>query len=247
MKTVIAMVTIGPDSWTRKYSVARAKAYAARHGYEFAQITKSSQPGSGRTPHWEKVLVPRTLPGYDRYLIIDDDVLLNTRIAPALPAVPAGALGIVREPVPTVYPLPMRWMGNSGVLLFDRSCAGLMQDAYELGEVTDIEPGYGDQPALNRVAWAQGRVKRLPWRWNFIFMADWLHTVHRQHHPWTQNRQLAQFAKLTMFSALTFAMLRRALGGNPRGSGTLRRMRESYALHLISFRMGAWLVDRYLG
>ncbi len=241
------MVTIGPDSWTRKYSVARARTYAARHGYEFAQITQSSQPGSGRTPHWEKVLVPRTLPDYDRYLIIDDDIFLNTRIAPPLPAIPAGTLGMVREPVPTVYPPPMRWMGNSGVLLFDRAGVDLMEEAYAVGELKDIEPGFGDQPAVNRVAWAQGRVKRLPWRWNFIFMADWLHTVHCQHHPWTQNRRLAQFAKLTIFCALVGALLRRAVGAPESRRGTLRRMRASYALHLISFRMGAGLVNRYLG
>ena len=248
MKTAVVMVTIGPESQTRPYSIARAKTYAARHGYEFVQITEPTLPGSGRTPHWEKVLVPRALPGYDRYFVIDDDVLINTRTAPALPDLPPRTLGIVREPVPTRYAPPIRWLGNSGVLLFERSAADLMDAAYALGELTEIEPGYGDQPAVNQAAWTQGRVTRLGWRWNFLAMAHWLRTAHGQRHPWTKNLRLGQLAKLTFFACLGWASVRRRFGASGGGEcRTLRRLRDCYTVHLTWFRMGAGLVDQYLG
>ena len=241
VKTVVAMVTIGPDSWTRKYSVARARAYAERHGYAFAQITEPIQPGSGRTPHWEKLLVPRALPDYDRWLVIDDDVLVNSRIAPALPEISPGRLGMVREPVPTQYEPPMEWLGNSGVLLFDRATLDLVEGAYEMGEYKEIVPGFGDQPAVNVVAWRARRVERMEWKWNYMLMADWLITVHRQVYPWTPSFFLARWAKVTLFSSLLQANIR------PPSTGPMARLRECYFVHLIWFRMAVGLVDRYLG
>ena len=174
-------------------------------------------------------------------------MLINTRLAPALPEIPARHLGIVREPVPTHYEPPIRWLGNSGVLLFDRAAADLMDAAYALGELPGIEPGYGDQPAVNQAAWTQGRVTRLGWRWNFLAMADWLRTAHGQHHPWTKNLRLGQLAKLTLFACLIWSSLRRRLGGRGHERGTLRRLRDCYTVHLTWFRMGAGLVDQYLG
>lgn len=235
------MVTIGPDSYTRRYSVRRAKAYAARHGYDFVQVSEPSQPESGRTPHWEKLLVPKAHPDYDRWLIIDDDVLINTRVAPALPELAPGRLGMVKEPVPTKFAPPMEWLGNSGVLLFDRAALNLIDGAYEMGEYKEIVPGFGDQPAVNFVAWRAGQVERLEWKWNYMVMADWLTSRHRQIYPWTNNIFLARWAKVTFYTSL-----RRALH-HPPAEGPLARLRQSHFVHLIWFRMAAGLVDRYLG
>ena len=251
-KTAVAMVTLGPDSWTRRYSVARARAYAERHGYSFHQVTEPTPAGAGaaagRTPHWEKLLVPKTFPAYDRWLIIDDDVLVNTRTAPALPDLPPGTLGMVREPVPTRFEPPMDWLGNSGVLLLDRAAVDLLDAAYAVGEFKDIVPGFGDQPALNHVAWGQRRVSALDRRWNYILLADWLRTAHRQEYPWTNNVALARLARLTLFARLAAARLfqafRRPTTG---GHGVMARLRDSYFVHLIWFRMGAGWVHRYLG
>ena len=247
-RTAVAMVTIGPDSWTRRYSVTRARAYAERHGYAFHQVSEPAATAHGRTPHWEKLLVPERFPDYDRWLIVDDDVLINTRTAPALPDLPAGTLGMVREPVPTRFPAPMEWLGNSGVLLLDRAAVDLLDAAYTLGEFKDIVPGYGDQPALNHVAWQQRRVTGLDWRWNYILLADWMRTAHRQEYPWTQSVALARLARLTLFARLAAARLFRALrlpaGG---GDGSVARLRDCYFVHLIWFRMGAGWVHRYLG
>ena len=62
MKTVVVMVTIGPESQTRPYSIARAKAYAARHGYEFVQITEPILPGPTARPTGKKSSSPARCP-----------------------------------------------------------------------------------------------------------------------------------------------------------------------------------------
>ncbi len=234
------MVTIGPDPWTRQFSVARAENYAASHGYDFVQITEPILPGSGRTPHWEKILVPRALPDYDRWLVIDDDVLINTRVAPPLPALAPGCVGMVREPIPTRYQPPMEWLGNSGVILFDRSGLDLLQSAYDIGEYKEITPGFGDQPALNAAAWRAGRVERLDWKWNYMLMADWLLTTHHQVYPWTENYLLARWAKVTLWAGLVRAAAR------PSQTGPMARLRACYFVHLIWCRMAAGRIDRYL-
>lgn len=246
MKTAVAMVTIGPESPTRRYALARARAYAARHGYDFVTVNEPSAAAAGRTPHWEKVLIPRAFPDYDRWLVIDDDVLINTRLAPPLPELPAGALGMVREPVPTVFPPPMEWLGNSGVLLLDRAAVDLLDAAFEVGEYREIVPGFGDQPALNHVAWQQRRVAALDGRWNYILLADWLRTAHRQEYPWTKSVALARLARLTLFARLALARVLQALR-LPAGGGSVARLRDCYFVHLIWFRMGAGWVHRFLG
>lgn len=239
------MVTIGRGNWTRGYSVPRAKAYAARHGYDFIQVTEPSPENAARTPHWEKLLIPLQRPEYDRWLVLDDDVLVNTRSAPPLPEVPAACLGLVKEPVPTRFPEPMEWLGNTGVLVFDAAATDLLRKAYDLGEYKEIVPGYGDQPAVNRVAWQEGRVSRLDRRWNYMPMADWLLTAHGQDYPWTPKVTTARLARATLAWALTKARVRRALGG-PLPSGPLARLHESFCIHLIWFRFGTRWVSRFL-
>ena len=218
-RTLIAMVTIGPDNWTRRFSVARAEIYARKHGYEFARIDRASIPPGERTPHWEKTLVPRQLPGFDRYLIVDDDILINHRIAPPIPEIAPRKIGLVREPLPEGSGGPVPWVANSGMMLFARDSLDLMEAAYEMGEVSDIVPGFGEQPAVNHVAWRDQRVERLGKAWNYILMADWLRTVHRQDYPWTKNLALTRLAKLSLSFWLLFSFLfrrpwlpRRALG-----------------------------------
>jgi hypothetical protein len=245
MKTLIAMVTIGSDNWTRRSSVRRAKAYAEKHGYDFAQITEPSIPAGERTPHWEKTLVPRVFPDYERYLVIDDDILINHRIAPCLPEIPTDHIGLVREPLPTLGEGPIQWVGNTGVMIVLRDSRDLLEAAYLVGEVTDTVPGFGEQPAINRVAWAQRRVCRMEWKWNYILMADWLITAHGQSYPWTPNIVLGRLAKVTLALRLALEPLARIF--RIKETGAMLRLKEGYFVHLIWFRMGAELVDRYLG
>lgn len=248
MLTAVAMVTIGRDKWTRVISVARAKRYAAKHGYQFLQIKESSIPKGERTPHWEKLLIPQRYPDFDRYLVIDDDILINDRLAPALPDLPEGTLGIVKEPVPGPFQPPLDWLGNSGVLFIDRKGIDIFSEAYRVGELKDIVPGFGDQPAINRVAWEQRRVTELDWRWNYIAMADWLRYAHGQHYPWTNNLMLARLAKATLFLRLAWENVQQALGFDSKEPITnpVGRLQQSYFVHLIAFRMGASLVHRLL-
>lgn len=239
MKTLLGMVTIGQDTTMRSLAVKRAEAYARIHGYEFHRLNEPTN-GSTRTPHWEKTLLPRVRPGFDRYVIIDDDVLINHRIAPSLPPIDPGTMGLVREPLPHGFTAPVEWVGNTGLMLVEQAGLDLLQQAYELGEYRDVPPGYGDQPAVNAVAWRAGRVTRLEWKWNYMLMADWLIRTHRQEYPWTKSATMRRLAKAT----LTVRLFTRHLPAAP--DGIVSRLRDAYMVHLTWYRQGARLVDEIL-
>ena len=240
MKTMIGMVTIGPDTTMRTLAIKRAEAYAQKHGYEFHRLCEPTN-GTDRTPHWEKTLLPKVRPGFDRYVIIDDDILINHRIAPPLPDVRPGTIGLVREPLPDGFEAPVEWVGNTGLMLVEQAGLDLLSDAYALGEYQAIPPGYGDQPAVNAVAWKAGRVTKLEWKWNYILMADWLIRSHRQQYPWTNSTALRRLAKGT----LTLRLLSRGLFSAT--EGICSRLRDSYMVHLTWYRQGATMVDQILG
>ncbi len=241
MKTLIAMVTIGPDTTMRMLAVKRATAYASKHGYNFERIHEPSRPESDRTPHWEKLLVPDAFPGYDRYLVIDDDILINHRVAPKLPDIPDRNMGLVKEPIPGPFVEPVDWVGNTGFMLVRREALDLMEKSYEFGEYEDIAPGFGDQPAVNAVAWRENRVTRVAWNWNYLLMADWLMRSYRLQSPWTKNTMLARIAKVT----LTFRLLTSFLPHSR--TSVISNVKNAYMLHLTWYRMGAPLIDRVLG
>jgi hypothetical protein len=240
MKTLVGMVTIGRETTMRRFAVKRAEAYARRHGYEFYRLSNPSN-GTTRTPHWEKMQLPKVRPGFDRYVIIDDDILINHRIAPPLPPVRSGTIGLVREPLPHGFNEPVEWVGNTGFMLLEEAGLDLLAAAYELGEYKKIPPGYGDQPAVNAVAWQAGRVTRLEWKWNYLLMADWLIRSHRQEYPWTESAALRRLAKGT----LTLRLFSRGIFAAP--EGVCARLRDAYMVHLTWYRQGARLVDKILG
>jgi len=241
VKTLIGMVTIGRDTTMRRLAVKRAEAYAQLHGYEFHRLCEPSN-GATRTPHWEKTLLPKARPGFDRYVIIDDDILINHRIAPPLPPVRPGTIGLVREPLPHGFSDPVEWVGNTGLMVVEQAGLDLLTEAYELGEYKNIPPGYGDQPAVNAVAWRAGRVTRLEWKWNYLLMADWLIRSHRQNYPWTESAALRRLAKGTLTLRL---FSRRLLSAGP--EGICFRLRDAYMVHLTWYRQGASMVDKILG
>ena len=241
MKTLLGMVTIGRDTTMRSLAADRAQIYARKHGYEFMRVNTPIIADSQRTPHWEKTLIPQAAPGYERYLIIDDDVLINHRVAPALPEIPANTIGLVREALPGPFTTPVQWVGNTGFMLVQREAVDLLTKAYSLGEYAAIPPGFGDQPAINAVAWKESRVTQMDWNWNYIIMADWLiHTYHLPY-PWTENRILARIAKAT----LSLQLLTSFLPSPP--DGVLSKLRSSYMVHLTWYRIGARLIDKVLG
>jgi hypothetical protein len=113
--------------------------------------------------------------------------------------------------------------------------------AYDFGEYTGVPPGYGDQPAVNAVAWRENRVTRLEWKWNYLLMADWIMCAHGQAYPWTKNLALGRLAKAT----LTLRLMTRRFW--QRSDQVLARLHEAYAVHLTWYRMGSKLVDEVLG
>lgn len=165
---------------------------------------------------------------------------------PELPEIGPGKIGIVKEPVSTQFDPPMPWLGNSGVLLVDADANDLLERAYETGVVKGKIPGIGEQPALNINLWNEGRAERLDWRWNYLVMADWLSTFHHQEYCWTSSILIARTAKATLFVALVLSRLAQAMGFRV-SQPALRRLKESYFVHLVWFRVGARSIHRYLG
>ena len=180
MKTLVAMLSYGNRSHLSDPAFRRASQWASRHGYS-ALLVKEPLHRSGERPHFGKLRLPEVAPGYDRYLILDDDLLITAK-APALPVTPPHCVALApdAEQRHTTNPL-VRWTGNTGFILIHRQSLDLFHKALEAEEDSTIW-GIADQGALNGVAWREGRVHQLDKAWNyqpvleyFLTGKDWPH------------------------------------------------------------------------
>lgn len=216
MKTLVAMLSYGKRCHLSDPAFRRASQWASRHGYS-ALLVKEPLHRSGERPHFGKLRLPEVAPGYDRYLILDDDLFLTAN-APALPDTPPECVALVpdAEQRHTTNPL-VKWTGNTGFILVHRQSLDLFQKALEAEEDPTIW-GIADQGALNGVAWSEGRVHRLDKAWNyqpvleyFIIGKDWPH--------WLASRsyRLGFYARLVLKAP------------HP----VITRTRSAYGIHLI--------------
>src|SRR5579883_137003 len=116
MKTLVATISVGPREQLRKFSFPRLKNWGEKHGYTVVLIDRPLQDG-GRTPHYAKLRVPQAFPDFDRYCIVDDDLLISS-VAPALPDIPAGKVGLVPDAEQrNTTRRDVKWTGNTGFIL----------------------------------------------------------------------------------------------------------------------------------
>ena len=181
MKTLVAMLSYGDRCHLSDPAFRRASQWASRHGYS-ALLVKEPLHRPGESPHFGKLRLPEVAPGYNRYLILDDDLLITAR-APALPATPPQCVALApdAEQRHTTNPL-VRWTGNTGFILIHRQSLDLFSKALSHGDEPTVWPGFADQAALNAVAWREGRVHQLDKAWNyqpvleyFLTGKDWPH------------------------------------------------------------------------
>lgn len=227
MRTLLAMVSIGA---TREYApraFRRVAAYARRHAYDAVLVSSPLLP-PGRRAHFEKLAVAAAFPGYDRYLVLDDDLYLSA-LAPALPEVPQGMVGLVPDAIQNLTSAPhVAWTGNTGFVLIGRDALDLQAKALQVAPRPDIW-GMADQNTLNNVAWLEQRVHRLDARWNHLPI------IHHIAHDITWDRWCSS-------RLLRISLYARFLLPTPQR----RAARAAWGLHLVRAPGRAAFFDRLL-
>lgn len=164
MKTLVSMLSEGKRNHLTNFTYSRLYKWASKHDYDTILVKKGMHHESMKS-YFGKLKVPIEMDGYDRYCIVDDDLMIS-KGAPSLPKVEKGKIGMCRdvytENTDNEY---VEWTGNSGFVVTPSSSVDLLEKAYEHGPVSSIWPG-GDQSALNYVAWRENRVQEMNPRWN---------------------------------------------------------------------------------
>lgn len=197
------------------FTYPRLTAWGRKHGLETKLISRPIR--NHPLPHFEKLAVPSAFPGYDRYIVCDDDLLLS-RHAPPPPVIPVGDIGMVPDTVQRLTRAShVEWTGNTDFLVVDAAAADLCENAINCGPTPDIW-GIADQGALNEVGWRAGRLHRLDARWNYMPIIETI-----EHHvPWE---------KWIIKRHLRIACYLRLINGVP--PHFRKRVKTSWGIHLV--------------
>lgn len=218
--TLVAMVSTGPRQHLTSLSFPRASHWADRNEYSCV-LVKRRLEDPGVAPFFAKLLVPRFFPGFDRYCIVDDDLLISAN-APALPETPPGTVGMAldAEQGNTSHPDVERTY-NSGFVVADAASVDLLEAAYAHGLEPTVWGGNGDQGALNLLGWQAGRLAEIDARWNVQPVLEHaVETVGWGAWSASPRRRAAHYAALAL-----------------RVPGPARaRIRSAWGLHLIHVR-----------
>lgn len=168
------MVSVGNRCHITDITYHRLSMWAASHGYSSMLIKKDLSEGK-LAPHFNKLIAHQSAPGYQRYIIVDDDILFGTN-CPPMEDVPAGYVGLCKDPVQTLTTAAhIKWTGNTGFIVAGTDALRLLEEAYSNGEYPyNFWDGTGkgiwgphDQAALNNVVFSHNRVFKLNQRWNY--------------------------------------------------------------------------------
>lgn len=216
MKTLVAMLSFGPREHLSDIAFPRTAHWASRQGYSVVLI-KEPLHHANEKPHFGKLRIPERFPGFDRYCIIDDDLLIS-RNAPELPVLDEGKIGLVAdaEQRHTQNPL-VEWTGNTGFLLTQPSSLDLLAKACARGQDESVW-GIADQGSLNAVAWKEQRVQRLDASWNYQCVLEFFLRGRGWEH-WRTSRtyRLSFYVRLLLHSR----------------QPQIQAVRRSWGLHLI--------------
>ncbi|OCQ94482.1 hypothetical protein BCD64_07305 [Nostoc sp. MBR 210] len=220
--TLAAMVSIGNRDHLTKHSFRRYYRWASKYGYTSILI-KQPLVDQNILPHYNKLLVPYAYPGFDRYVICDDDLFINSN-APELPDIPDGYVGLAKDAVQKNTKADfVKWTGNTGFIVTDKIGSELLYKAYENGDVTDIWPGFADQSALNYVLWKADRIFEIDSRWNYAPILDFfVNHSSGGWELWNTNKLYRLSYYLGIMTGLRFK--------------SLNRLNKAYGVHLIHAR-----------
>jgi len=173
--TIAIMVSLGDRTHLTNYTYPRLAFWASQHGYSSMLLKKPFEDNLNRSPHFTKLMVHKIVPGFKRYIIVDDDLMFR-KDAPVMESVPEGYVGLCKDGVQNNTDADhVKWTANSGFIVCDDSALVHLESAYHEGEYK-YSCSYGskkgiwgsfDQGILNDVLFKINKVYELDWRWNY--------------------------------------------------------------------------------
>jgi hypothetical protein len=224
-KTAVIMVSVGDRNHLTKYSFPRALHWANKHGYSCFLVTKNNV-SPDRSLHFNKLIAHKELPLFDRYIIVDDDILISSK-APAVPEIDEGFIGLAKDAEQQNTEAPhVKWTANSGFIIANKADLYLLEEAYIHGEYPfkcGDRSGKGiwgpfDQGIINHILFEKKSIFNLDWRWNFQPVLDFF--IHRGGgwEKWTNSR----LTRIYYYVSLLVPF-----------STNRKLVKEAYCVHLI--------------
>lgn len=223
-ETIVMMVSIGNRVHLSNFTYPRLAAWAASHGYS-CMLVKKKIITDDRAPHFNKLIAHRLAPGFKRYIIIDDDLMLKAG-SPPLPDFDESKVGLCEDPVQSNTHAPhVKWTANTGFIAAYHHSLHLLEQAYQNGEYPYNcwdDSGKGiwgphDQAALNNILFQKNLVHQLDSRWNYQLVVDYYTNRGKGWHKWTQSR----FYRLGFYISLFLPF-----------SKNKKLLKQSYGLHM---------------
>ncbi|WP_029286637.1 hypothetical protein [Pedobacter sp. R20-19] len=178
--TIVVMVSIGDRTSLTNFTFPRLAEWATKFNYSSILLKTGYNP-LDRAPHFNKLQVHKILPNFDKYIIIDDDLLMSTN-APEMEQVPDGFIGLCKDAEQRhTEANHVLWTANTGFIVVDKSGLHLLDKAYEKGEYPyRCEDGSGkgiwgphDQGILNDIVFREERIYELSYKWNYQPILDY--------------------------------------------------------------------------
>lgn len=224
-KTVVIMVSVGNRSHLSEYTFPRLSRWAIKHGYSCI-LLKKNNVGPDRSPHFNKLIAHKDLPTFERYIIVDDDILISSN-APAILDIPEGFIGLAKDAEQRNTEAPhIKWTANSGFMVADKAQLFLLEEAYMQGEYPfkcGDKSGKGiwgphDQGIINHILFEKEKIYQLEWKWNYQPVLDYLINRGGGWEKWKSNR----LARLFYYVSLLFPF-----------TTNRKLLKEAYCIHLI--------------
>ena len=175
--TIVIMVSLGNRSHLSRFTYPRLVLWASTHGYSCILLKKPFEDNLNRSPHFTKLMAHKIIPGFNRYIIVDDDLMFSKN-APAMQSVPHGYVGLCKDAVQTnTEAKHVRWTANTGFIVCDNSALKYLESAYYAGEyksgsLNENIWGPFDQGILNDILFKNNKIYQLDWRWNYQCVID---------------------------------------------------------------------------
>jgi hypothetical protein len=223
--TIVLMVSVGDRRYLTDYTFPRVAAWAALHGYS-CMLIKKDQTEHGLAPHFNKLIACRLAPGFSRYIIVDDDLLMKAG-SPPVEDIPPGKIGLSPDAIQTLTQAKhVQWTANTGFIVAGREALYLLEEAYQSGEYPfNCWDGSGegiwgphDQSTLNDLLFRVNKIHQLDSRWNYQALLDFYENNGKGWHKWRSSRSYRIGYYLSLL--LPFSKNRQLL-------------KKSYGVHMI--------------
>jgi hypothetical protein len=225
--TIVIMVSIGDRSKLTDYTYISLQKWATKNGYSSLLLKKEVNP-KNRLPHFNKLLAHTVVPGFKRYIIVDDDLYLKAD-APPVEDVPNGYVGLCRDAEQRhTEAAHVTWTANTGFIVADSEALWLLEKAYTIGDHTytkgdgsgkAVWPFLTDQSILNYVVFQENKVFELNWKWNHQPVLEYF--IHgKDHEEWKRSK----FYRLQYYLSLY----------SPFPNKHKQKVTDAYGIHMIA-------------